>query len=103
MARAPHAITGYGTTHYDSAFMIFAFRHRHTAVGVLIASLAALYRIALGSSLTNDDFSHLTLSRQLLGGDLPVRDFVERNHADVRLERRRADAVRASAAGGGNR
>jgi len=57
--------------------MIFAFRHRHTAVGVLIASLAALYRIALGSSLTNDDFSHLTLSRQLLGGDLPVRDFVE--------------------------
>jgi len=57
--------------------MIFAFRHRHAAVGVLIATLAALYRIALGSSLTNDDFSHLTLSRQLLGGDLPVRDFVE--------------------------
>ena len=57
--------------------MFFAFRHRQTAVGVLIATLAALYRIALGSSLTNDDFSHLTLSRQLLGGDLPVRDFVE--------------------------
>ena len=57
--------------------MIFAFRHRHTAIGVLIATFAALYRIALGSSLTNDDFSHLTLSRQLLGGDLPVRDFVE--------------------------
>ena len=57
--------------------MFSAFRHRHTAVGVLIATLAALYRIALGSSLTNDDFSHLTLSRQLLGGDLPVRDFVE--------------------------
>ena len=57
--------------------MTFAFRHRHAAVGVLIATFAALYRIALGSSLTNDDFSHLTLSRQLLGGDLPVRDFVE--------------------------
>jgi hypothetical protein len=57
--------------------MLSAFRLRHTAVGVLIATLAALYRIALGSSLTNDDFSHLTLSRQLLGGDLPVRDFVE--------------------------
>jgi hypothetical protein len=57
--------------------MLSAFRHRHAAVGVLIAILAALYRIALGSSLTNDDFSHLTLSRQVLGGDLPVRDFVE--------------------------
>jgi hypothetical protein len=57
--------------------MLSAFRQRHTAVGVLIATLAALYRIALGSSLTNDDFSHLALSRQLLGGDLPVRDFVE--------------------------
>jgi hypothetical protein len=57
--------------------MIFACRNRHTAVGVLIATFAALYRIALGSSLTNDDFSHLALSRQLLLGDLPVRDFVE--------------------------
>ena len=53
------------------------FRHRSTLIGLLLAALAAVYRIALGSELFNDDFSHLALSRQLLGGDLPARDFVE--------------------------
>ena len=54
-----------------------AFQRHSTLIGILLAALAALYRIALGSELFNDDFSHLALSRQLLGGDLPARDFVE--------------------------
>ena len=51
---------------------------RRTAlVGVLIAVLAAVHQMAQESAPLNDDFSHLALSRQVLGGDLPVRDFVE--------------------------
>ena len=53
------------------------FRQRSTLIGILLAALAALYRIGLGSELLNDDFAHLALSRQLLGGDLPARDFFE--------------------------
>ncbi len=46
-------------------------------VGAGIAALAALHQMVHESAPTNDDFSHLALSRQLLGGDLPVRDFVD--------------------------
>ena len=52
-------------------------RRRPALVGVLIAALAAVLQMAQESAPLNDDFSHLALSRQLLGGDLPVRDFVE--------------------------
>lgn len=50
---------------------------RVTAVGVAIATLAALHQAVQESAPLNDDFTHLALSRQLLGGDLPVRDFVD--------------------------
>ncbi len=46
-------------------------------IGLLVAALAALYRLWHASSLTNDDFSHITLARQFLAGDLPIRDFVD--------------------------
>jgi hypothetical protein len=45
--------------------------------GAVIAALAALHQVVLESVPTNDDFVHLALSRQLLGGDLPVRDFFD--------------------------
>ena len=56
---------------------VSTLKRRSTQIAILLAALAALYRIALGSELLNDDFSHLALSRQLVGGDLPARDFVE--------------------------
>jgi hypothetical protein len=46
-------------------------------VGVVIAAIAALYQLVLESVPTNDDFLHLALSRQLLAGDLPIRDFFD--------------------------
>ena len=48
---------------------------RLTPVGVVIAALAAFHQVVLESVPTNDDFLHLALARQLLGGELPVRDF----------------------------
>lgn len=47
------------------------------AVGIALALVAALYRIALASEPTNDDFGHLMLARQLLAGDWPMRDFYD--------------------------
>lgn len=43
----------------------------------MIATVAAVYQLVLESVPTNDDFLHLALSRQLLAGDLPVRDFFD--------------------------
>ena len=50
---------------------------KKAAVGIAIAALAALHQGVQESAPLNDDFLHLALSRQLLAGDLPARDFVD--------------------------
>jgi hypothetical protein len=41
----------------------------------LIALLAGLHKAILTSTPVNDDYQHLAYARQLLAGDLPLRDF----------------------------
>ena len=43
--------------------------------GVVIAIVAGLYKAILMGAAGNDDYQHLTYARQLLAGDLPLRDF----------------------------
>jgi hypothetical protein len=45
------------------------------AAGVVVAVVAGLHKLILTSTPVNDDFMHLAYSRQLLHGDLPLRDF----------------------------
>lgn len=45
------------------------------SVGLLIACVAGIHKAILTSTPVNDDFQHLAYSRQLLAGDLPLRDF----------------------------
>jgi hypothetical protein len=47
------------------------------ALGVALALSAAVWHAILMTSATNDNFLHLTLARQWLSGDLPVRDFFD--------------------------
>jgi hypothetical protein len=44
-------------------------------IGVAVALLAGLHKAVLTSTPVNDDFMHLAYARQLLQGDLPLRDF----------------------------
>jgi hypothetical protein len=46
-------------------------------VGLLLAAAAFAHNAMLLSGATNDNFMHLALARQLLKGDLPVRDFYD--------------------------
>jgi hypothetical protein len=48
----------------------------HAAAAALVA-LAAVYHTVLVSVPTNDNFMHLALARQVLGGEVPVRDFFD--------------------------
>jgi len=48
----------------------------HVAAAALVA-LAAVYHGLLVSVPTNDNFMHLALARQVLGGEVPVRDFFD--------------------------
>ena len=50
-------------------------RHRDRWPGILIALVAGLHKAFLTSMPLNDDYQHLAYARQLLGGDLPLRDF----------------------------
>src|SRR5687767_6588708 len=43
--------------------------------GVAIAIVAGLHKAVLMATASNDDYQHLTYARQLLAGDLPLRDF----------------------------
>ena len=43
--------------------------------GVVIAVIAGVHKAILMGAAGNDDYQHLTYARQLLGGDLPLRDF----------------------------
>jgi hypothetical protein len=51
-------------------------RHpRDHFAGVVIAVIAGLHKAVLTSTPVNDDYQHLAYARQLLHGDLPLRDF----------------------------
>jgi hypothetical protein len=43
--------------------------------GIAIAIVAGLHKAVLMATAGNDDYQHLTYARQLLAGDLPLRDF----------------------------
>lgn len=45
--------------------------------GVLLALAAAAWHAILVSKATNDNFFHLTLAKQMLAGEWPVRDFFD--------------------------
>ena len=46
-------------------------------LGVLLAVFAAAWHAFLMTAATNDNFLHLTLAKQWLAGDWPVRDFFD--------------------------
>jgi hypothetical protein len=46
-------------------------------VGLLLASIAAIWHASLMTAATNDNFLHMTLAKQWLAGDWPVRDFFD--------------------------
>ncbi len=46
-------------------------------LGLLLASAAAIWHGYLMTSATNDNFLHMALAKQWLGGDWPVRDFFD--------------------------
>jgi hypothetical protein len=46
-------------------------------LGLLLAAAAAVWHGLLMTSATNDNFLHMTLAKQLLAGDWPVRDFFD--------------------------
>jgi hypothetical protein len=50
---------------------------RSDALGVALALAAALHKLVHSAVPVNDDFMHLTYSRQLLAGEWPVRDFFD--------------------------
>jgi hypothetical protein len=47
------------------------------ALGIALGLFAAVWHAFLMTSATNDNFLHLTLARQWLSGDWPVRDFFD--------------------------
>ena len=47
------------------------------AIALLLASLAAVWHAFLMTTANNDNFLHMTLAKQLLAGDWPVRDFFD--------------------------
>ncbi len=50
-------------------------RSRDYWPGLALALLAGIHKAALASTVSNDDYMHLAYARQLLHGDLPLRDF----------------------------
>ena len=50
-------------------------RRRDDLVGVALAVVAGVHKAILTSTPVNDDYQHLAYARQVLGGDLPLRDF----------------------------
>ena len=51
-------------------------RHpRDHVPGLIIAVVAGLHKAVLASTPVNDDYQHLAYARQLLHGELPLRDF----------------------------
>jgi hypothetical protein len=50
-------------------------RPRDRVVGVALAVAAGLHKAILTSTPVNDDYQHLAYARQVIGGELPLRDF----------------------------
>lgn len=50
-------------------------RRRDLYVGLALAIVAGLHKAILTSTPVNDDYQHLAYARQVLAGDLPLRDF----------------------------
>src|SRR4029078_5780851 len=50
-------------------------RSREHVPGIVIAVIAGVHKAILMGAAGNDDYQHLTYARQLLAGDLPLRDF----------------------------
>src|SRR5690348_13469096 len=50
-------------------------RSREHLPGIIIAMIAGFHKAILMGAAGNDDYQHLTYARQLLAGDLPLRDF----------------------------
>src|SRR5262245_15832235 len=48
-----------------------------SALGAMIALLAALHKMLYASVLVNDDFMHRAYALQLLAGEWPIRDFFD--------------------------
>lgn len=48
---------------------------RDHLIGVAVAIVAGLHKAALTGTPVNDDYQHLAYARQILSGDLPLRDF----------------------------
>ena len=48
-----------------------------SALGAMIALLAALHKMLYASVLVNDDFMHRAYALQLLAGERPIRDFFD--------------------------
>jgi hypothetical protein len=46
-------------------------------IGLLLASIAAIWHAFLMTAATNDNFLHMTLAKQWLAGEWPVRDFFD--------------------------
>lgn len=47
------------------------------ALALVLAAMAAVWHACLMTSATNDNFLHMTLAKQWLAGDWPVRDFFD--------------------------
>src|SRR5262245_4412861 len=43
----------------------------------MLAALAGIHQMVIASRPTNDDFMHLAIADQVLGGDWPFRDFFD--------------------------
>ncbi len=50
---------------------------RDHLIGAAVAILAGLHKAALTGAPVNDDYQHLAYARQILSGDVPLRDFWE--------------------------
>jgi len=54
-----------------------ALANRALAPGLVVAILAGLHKLLNAAFLVNDDFMHRAYARQLLAGEVPVRDFFD--------------------------
>ncbi len=78
--RTDRAADWHGPSHVDAVFrqaclMRIEPHPRDHWLGILIALVAGLHKAILTSTPVNDDYQHLAYARQLLAGDLPLRNF----------------------------
>src|SRR4029079_11689805 len=61
----------------DMSFTGLFRRVRFHLVAALLTAFALVHHAMLMRAPTNDNFMHLALARQLMAGDLPIRDFFD--------------------------